>query len=235
VKNYLALICARGGSKGIPNKNLHLLGGKPLIVWSIELAKRIECISKVVVSTDSKDIAAVALHHGAEVPFLRPSELAQDNSAEWGVWRHAIEYYKNSGDYCFDGLVVIPPTAPLRNDDDIIRCLKEYENDEADIIITISPSHRSPYFNMVKIEERGNSSLVMKSMKEICRRQDSPEVFDMTTVAYVVNPEFVLQKNGIFEGQVRSVHVPRERAIDIDTPFDLKVAECLIKQNEENM
>jgi len=232
---YVALICARGGSKGLPNKNIKNLGGLPLIAWSIKSAQQVEKISKIIVSTDSNKIAQISKDYGAEVPFIRPKELSQDNSSEWYVWRHALKYLVEQ-DYEVNGLVIIPPTAPLRAVQDINNCINEFEKGECDIVISVTDSHRNPYFNMVKIDNNDATSLVIVQNKKFIRRQDTPEVFDMTTVAYVVKPEFVIEKNGIFEGLVKSVHVPIERAIDIDTIFDFEFAEYLLtKKNSEDV
>jgi len=228
--NIVALICARGGSKGIPNKNIKLLGGKPLIVRSINQAKELKEINRVIVSTDSKEIANIAIDAGAEVPFIRPLKLGEDNVPEWLVWRHALESIKKKGDNFPDILIVIPATAPLRTVDDLKNCLIEYQKGDADIIITVTDSHRNPYFNMVKINEEGVASLVITPEKNITRRQDAPDIYDVTTVAYVTTPKFILEKDNIFSGKVRHVHVPIERALDIDTPFDLKIAELLLSK-----
>jgi len=228
--NIIALICARAGSKGIPNKNIKLLGGKPLIVRAINQAKELKEINRVIVSTDSKEIANLAIDAGAEVPFMRPIELAKDNTPEWLVWRHALENIKKKDGNFPDILIVIPVTAPLRTVVDLKNCLIEYQKGNADIIITVTDSHRNPYFNMVKVDEEGVASLVISSEKNIIRRQDTPNIYDMTTVAYVTAPKFVLEKDNLFSGKVRHVHVPIERALDIDTPYDLKVAELLLSK-----
>jgi len=232
---YIALICARGGSKGLPGKNIKLLNGIPLIGWSIKAALQTERISRVIVSTDSLDIAKVAKEYGAEVPFIRPKELAEDNSSEWLVWRHALDYLAKNSKDTIDGLVSLPPTAPLRAIDDIDKCLDEFEKGSVDIVITVTDAHRSPYFNMV-VMNNSYASLVITPDSPIIRRQDSPNVYDVTTVAYVANPSFICEKDGIFEGRVRSIYVPPERSIDIDTQLDFKIAECLInnKKNENN-
>jgi CMP-N-acetylneuraminic acid synthetase len=229
--NYIAIICARGGSKGLPGKNIRPLAGIPLIGWSIKTAKEVKQISRVIVSTDSEEIAKIAREYGAEVPFMRPRELAQDNSPEWLVWRHALSYLQE--EKCdFDALVVLPATAPLRAVEDVNNCIKEYERDNADVVITVSDANRNPYFNMVTIDNEGNSSLVIPPSGRISRRQDAPTVFDMTTVTYVVRPNFVQEHNGMFEGRVRSVFIPVERALDIDTPLDFKIAECIVATNK---
>ena len=224
----VALICARGGSKGLPGKNIRFLAGRPLIAWAISQAKAVNRVQRVIVSTDSEDIAEVARQAGAEVPFLRPAQLAQDNSPEWLVWRHALDFVKGDAGTYPDGLLVVPATAPLRAVTDLEQCLDEYEKGGVDVVVTVTDAHRSPYFNMVQVRKDGTVGLVIPPRSAIVRRQDVPVVYDLTTVAYVARPEFVMTQNGIFEGRVRSVHVPLERAIDIDTALDFKIAECLM-------
>lgn len=223
-----ALICARGGSKGLPGKNTRLLAGKPLIGWAINQTQAVKRIDRILVSTDSEEIADVARQYGADVPFLRPAELAQDNSPERLAWRHALSYLKLTDGAYPDALIVVPTTAPLRSVEDLERCLDEYEKGNADTVITVTDSHRSPYFNMVKVNSDGTVGLVIPPVEAISRRQDVPAVYDVTTVAYVSDPQFVMTHDGIFDGRVRSVHVPVERALDIDTLLDFRVAECLI-------
>lgn len=226
--SILALICARGGSKGVPDKNIRKLADRPLICWSIEQAKAVTDIGRVLVSTDSEKIASVARKAGADVPFLRPSELAQDDSPEWLVWRHALNYIKETDGKYPEILVVVPVTAPLRSIGDLERCIEEYQKGGVDIVVTATDAHRSPYFNMIKSSPDNTVELVIPPDKKITRRQDAPVVYDMTTVAYVTRPEFVMNSNGIFEGLVRHVHIPPERALDIDTVLDFKIAECLM-------
>jgi len=232
--NVVAIIFARGGSKGLPGKNIRPLVGKPLIAWSIEHALAIKRIDRVLVSTDSDDIAAVALKNGAEVPFMRPAELAGDESPEWLAWRHALNFLHETTGELPDVMVSIPTTAPLRLPLDIENCLNEYENHDADIVITVTDAHRSPYFNMVKTNADGSVGLVNPPQIAIARRQDAPIVFDVATVCYVVKPEFVMSHKSIFEGRVKSVHVPTERAIDIDTLLDFQIAEHLLHLRSES-
>lgn len=229
----VALICARGGSKGLPGKNIRLLGGRPLIGWAISQAKALPDISRVIVSTDSFEIAEVARREGAEVPFMRPTDLALDNSPEWLVWRHALNYLRQDAGCYPDALVVVPATAPLRQSSDIQRCIDVFSEGQVDMVITVTDSQRSPYFNMTRVMPDGNSALVIPPDGRVTRRQDAPVVYDMTTVAYVARPEFVMQNNGIFEGRVRQVHVPLERALDIDTPLDFRIAQSLIERGLE--
>ncbi len=231
----VALICARGGSKGLPGKNIRPLGGVPLIVHSIRQAQAVPRIGRVIVSTDAEEIAAVAREAGAEVPFMRPAELAQDNSPERAVWRHALEYLKSVDGAYPDVLIVVPATAPLRTPQDLERCLEAFDQGGADTVITVSDPHRNPYFNMVKALPDGTVDIVIPPAEtKFTRRQDAPQVFDVTTVAYVTRPEFVMATDNIFSGRVKAVNIPVERAIDIDTLLDFRIAECLLDYFEEN-
>jgi CMP-N-acetylneuraminic acid synthetase len=224
-----AFIFARGGSKGLPGKNIKELAGKPLIQYSIETAKKISEIQNVFVSTDDQEIANVAKNCGAIV-INRPLELAGDQSPEWLAWRHAIHWVKdNYGDFsCF---VSLPATSPLRSASDVEAAMKKLANTTADICISVTPASRSPYFNMIKYCDESLIELVNKPQKGIYRRQDAPEIFDITTVVYVADPEFILDYNGIFAGKVTSIEVPKERAVDIDDIYDFKLAEAILLEN----
>ena len=226
----VALICARGGSKGLPGKNIRPLGGKPLIAWAIEQALGVDRISQVIVSTDSEEIAAVACKWGAKVPFMRPTELALDDSPEWLVWRHALDRLCDLEGGLPEAMVVVPTTAPLRLSVDIDRCLDEFQRAGSDVVITVTDAHRSPYFNMIRKNLDGSVNLVIPPEKAVSRRQDAPPVYDMTTVAYVVKPDFIFSGSAIFEGKVSSVYIPPERAIDIDTLLDFRFAEMLLME-----
>jgi N-acylneuraminate cytidylyltransferase len=208
-----------------------LLGGKPLIAWSVEHALAVSRIARVIVSTDSEEIAEVARSFGAETPFIRPADLARDESPEWLAWRHGLDFLLRCDGMLPEAMVSVPATAPLRAPLDIENCLDEFEKGDADMVITVTEARRSPYFNMVKTNADGTVGLVMPPMFSIARRQDVPEVFDMATVAYVARPEFVMSHDSIFQGRVRAVHVPIERAIDIDTLMDFQFAEYLLNAN----
>lgn len=225
----VAFIFARGGSKGLPGKNIRIFAGKPLIAWAIEHAHAAQGIRRVIVSTDSDEIAEVAIRYGAEVPFMRPSHLAKDDSPEWLSWRHALEFIRNDEGSLPDAMVSIPVTAPLRQSGDIERCLELFSKGYSDVVITITEADRSPYFNMVTENSDGSMRLVISPKSEIVRRQDVPVVYDITTVAYVVKPEFVFSSDAIFKGRVHAIHIPKERAIDIDTLLDFRIAESLLK------
>lgn len=224
-----AFIFARGGSKGLPRKNIKLLAGKPLLQHSIDTALTAPSIDQVFVSTDDAEIADVAYAAGAIV-IDRPAELASDTSPEWLSWRHAVEWVQaHYGE--FDGFVSLPATSPLRSVDDVEGAINKLILTEADICISVTPACRSPFFNMVKLTESGMVELVNNPQGEVVRRQDAPEVFDITTVVYATTPNFVLTHNGIFSGKVTSIEVPKERAVDIDDIYDFKLAEAIIQGN----
>jgi CMP-N-acetylneuraminic acid synthetase len=227
----IAFIFARGGSKGVPGKNIKLLGGKPLIAYSIEVALECPDIETVIVSTDDSAIAAVAQEYGAEVPFMRPTELASDTAPEWLAWRHAISrVQQDRGE--FDLFVSLPATSPFRSVADVQGCIAALEQDSAaDIAIAVKNADRSPYFNMVVLDAQGYAGLVIPPEDRITRRQDAPPVYDITTVAYAARPQFILNSNGLFEGRVKAVKVPAERSLDIDTPYDFMMAEAILELN----
>ena len=232
----VAFIFARGGSKGLPGKNIRPLQGRPLITWSISHALSVPRIRRLIVSTDDLDIARVALEAGAEVPFIRPAELARDDSPEWLAWRHALYWLTEDEGRLPDAMISVPTTAPLREPEDIEKCLDAFEGGHADVVVTVTSAHRNPWFNMVTIDENGAAALVnLPKLSTINRRQETPLVYDMTTVAYVARPQFVLSQSGIFAGRVKAVRVPPERSIDIDTLLDFRMAEFLLDQGvQEN-
>ncbi len=225
--NVYAFVFARGGSKGLPGKNIKRLGGIPLLAHSILLAQKVHDVKDIFVSTDCHEIAAVAKEYGAEV-IWRPEQLASDTASEWLAWQHAIKHVFESG-RPFDIFLSLPTTSPLRSVGDVKQCLQALDAD-TDVVVTVTPAARSPYFNMVTRDESGLSTIVLGA-GETRRRQDAPPVFDMTTVAYVSRPSFIIDHNRLFDGRVRSVVVPKERAVDIDDAFDFMVAEALF-QNE---
>lgn len=221
-----AFIFARGGSKGLPGKNIKELAGKPLIQYSIDTALNSAFIDKVFVSTDDAQVANIAKQAGAII-IDRPKELATDNSPEWLSWRHAIEWVtENYGS--FEQFVSLPATSPLRATSDIEEAIKQLRSQTADICIAITPANRSPYFNMVKQSSEGLVELVNQPEGEVSRRQDAPKVFDITTVVYVSTPAFILNNYGLFSGKVTSIEVPKSRAVDIDDIYDFKLAESIL-------
>lgn len=223
----IAFIFARGGSKGLPGKNIKILNGKPLLQYSIETARNVGQIEDVFVSTDCEKIAAVAKDNGAKV-ILRPAELATDTCPEWLAWRHAINYVTDKHG-AFDRFVSLPATSPLRSESDVISALIELNDKKADICISITPASRSPYFNMVKVLPDGQIDIVIKPEGILSRRQDAPEVFDITTVVYAANVKFIKEQSSLFSGKVVATVVPKIRAVDIDDIYDFMFAESVLK------
>ena len=222
-------IFARGGSKGIRKKNIRNLFGKPLIAYSLIMAKDILEIDEVFVSTDSSEIAEVAIPYGANI-IKRPDNLAQDNSPEWLAWMHAVKWaFEKYG--TFSKFLSLPATAPLRSKEDVEKCLGKFKL-KNDVILTMTEANRNPWFNMVKKNKDGLIELAIQSKEKLFRRQDAPLVYDLTTVAYVLNPNFILENKSIWDGNVHGIYVPKERAIDIDSEYDLKLAEYLISKKD---
>lgn len=227
MRNF-AFIFARGGSKGLPGKNIKPLAGKPLIAYSIDVAHQIPDIEAVFVSTDDDDIARIANQYGANV-IPRPLELAQDDSPEWLAWRHAVQWATEHHGV-FDGFVSLPATSPLRSSKDVEAAMLKRREAGADICISVTPASRSPYFNMVTTTANGEVGLVISPSEKVQRRQDAPAVFDITTVVYATTKDFVLNHSGLFSGKVVAIEVPKERAVDIDDIFDFMLAEAILNE-----
>ncbi len=226
MKNIKAFIFARAGSKGLPNKNLLLLEGISLIERSLKIASSIKEIDQVFLSTDIVNLDDLQEKYNFEI-INRPKELASDKSPEWLSWQHAINYvFKKYGE--FDKFVSIPPTAPLRIKNDVKKTIDALTN-EVDIVVTYSEAKRNPWFNMITKDEVGKVCLVAKDSL-YSRRQDTPQCFDMSTVAYVANPKFIISSQNIWQGRVAGVEIPVERAIDIDNEIDFKFASFLLKE-----
>jgi len=218
-----AFIFARGGSKGVPGKNIKMLAGKPLIAHAIEAARKSRHVSKIFVSTDEIKIAETARQYGAEI-IDRPSALAGDDSNERDAWRHAIEKVD-----AFDIFVSVPATCPLRSVGDIDACIEKLiAMPEADTVFTVTRSHSNPYTTMIA---RGADGIAQKIVRgsDASNRQQAPEVFDIVGVAYATRPQSVMSQKTIWDGKIQTVVVPQERALDIDTEFDFKIAELLLK------
>ncbi|MEM7209866.1 MAG: acylneuraminate cytidylyltransferase family protein [Pseudomonadota bacterium] len=228
-----AFIFARGGSKGVPHKNIRMLAGKPLIAYSIDVARQSASIERVVVSTDDQEIARVAREHGADVPFIRPSNLAQDNSSELDAWKHAVVSTEQLMGERIETFISLPATSPLRSVEDVERCIAEYDRGIFDIVVTIKEAARSPWFNMLKKIDDDRYGLVNASPENelLVRRQDAPVVYDMTTVAYVAKRDYVMKTDSVLGGCVGAVLIPEHRALDIDTMHDFEVAELMLSRS----
>ena len=224
---------ARGGSKGLPNKNILPLDGKPLLAHSITHAQALDEISNHFVSTDSNSIAAVASSFGSKV-ILRPPELATDESPEWLSWQHAVNHViKHYGN--FDIFLSLPATAPLRSLADVQKCLS-LPLKKNQVVVTYTSAHRNPWFNLLKNSDDDPSILqpVCVSNESIfTRRQDAPLCYDMTTVAYVCHPESILNNKSLFDLDFRGVFIPADRAIDIDTELDFRIAEMILADRQD--
>lgn len=229
-KKIYAIVCARGGSKGIKNKNIKLFCGNPLISYSIKIALKNILIDKVIVSSDSKKIIQISRSFGAYAPFIRPKNLSNDNSKEWKVWQHLVKYLKKKNDLP-DIIISLPATSPLRNQGDVNRCLKKFMNNkQSDILITVCKPHRNPYFNMIELKKNKFAKIVNESKKSyISNRQLAPKVYDVSTVAYVTTPNYILNADKMFKGNVDIQEIPKNRSVDIDNLVDFKYAEFLKK------
>ena len=224
-----AFIFARGGSKGVPKKNIKKFAGKPLIVHTIDLAKKCSQINKIYVSTDDEDIKEISIKNGAVV-INRPIDLATDNAPEWLAWQHAIHTLEELN-HEFDTFLSLPTTSPLRIKTDIINCLNNFDS-TTDAVLSITDSSRSPWFNMAQKDENGFLRILNQSQNVYTRRQDVPQTFNLATVACVTTPNFIKNNSGLFDGKVRGVNIPLERAIDIDTELDFKIAEFLFNRRK---
>ncbi|MCT7519012.1 acylneuraminate cytidylyltransferase family protein [Aliarcobacter cryaerophilus] len=232
MSNILCTICARGGSKGVKNKNIKELNGKPLIAYTIEQAKASGLFEHIVISTDSDDIANIAKQYGAEVFFKRSEEMASDTAGKLDVIKDAFkrseEYYSRTFDYLID----LDATAPLRSVDDIISSFKQFKENNNDNLITAMPSRRSPYFNLVEQDKDGKVYLSKKLDSAVVRRQDAPKSYDMNASIYIWKRDIILNENSLFLEKTGLYVMPEERSIDIDNELDFKFVEFLIKENK---
>ena len=228
MSNILCTICARGGSKGVKNKNIKELKGKPLIAYTIEQAKASQLFEHIVISTDNDDIANIAKQYGAEVFFKRSDEMASDTAGKLDVIKDAFkrseEYYNKTFDY----LVDLDATAPLRSVDDIINSFNQFRENNNDNLITAMPSRRSPYFNLVEVDKNGKVYLSKKLDNAVVRRQDAPKSYDMNASIYIWKRDIILNENSIFLEKTGLYVMPEERSIDIDNELDFKFVEFMM-------
>ena len=225
----VAITFARGGSKGLPGKNLRDFNGIPLIAHAINQAKAANVFDRIFVSTDCCEIARVSEQYGAEVPFIRPPEYSGDRSPEWLAWRHAINFLTDELGLQLNSVTSIPATSPLRAVVDIVKVVDYFHNSKFDMIMAIAESHRNPWFNMVSQDESGEIRLVTQPKSAIHRRQDAPMVYDLTTVCNIFKPQLIVNSNSHFEGKIGGVLVPKIRALDIDDELDFLLAETIDK------
>lgn len=226
----LGLICARAGSKGVPGKNLKLLAGKPLILHTIDEAKKCKMLDDIIISTDSEEITNIGKKEGISVPFKRPSDLSSDTAGKWDVFRHALLEYERTSNQTVDYLVDLDVTAPLKTNEDITSVINfALENPDADIVYCGYEPERNPYFTMVEINKDGNAMLVKTSETALVRRQDAPKVYSLSAAVLAIKRDALLKYDHWTEAKTKIFPLPRERAIDIDSELDLKIVECLMK------
>ncbi|MDQ6814478.1 MAG: acylneuraminate cytidylyltransferase family protein, partial [Bacteroidota bacterium] len=203
--------------------------GKPLIAYTIEVAKASSRINEVIVSTDDEQIAAIAKQHGASVPFMRPTALASDTASKWPVFIHAVESYEKLSGQLVEYLVDLDVTVPLKTSIDIDGAIALAISDaSADVVITGYEPERNPYFNMMEVNEEGYAEIVKKGGRPIVRRQDAPLVYSLTPAAYVIKKSALYNYEHWSKARCRIHLIPRERAVDIDTEIDFKIVEFLM-------
>jgi N-acylneuraminate cytidylyltransferase len=229
-----AWIFARGGSVGLPGKNIKMLNGKPLIAHAIQTALESKYIDQVFVSTDDSAIAEVARNYGAEVPFFRPDKFASNRVPERLAWRHAVEWVENAGLPKMEVMVSLPPTAPLRTAEEVDCGIETFISGEWDTVISVCQTNRHPSFNVVRIAENGSAELAAPLKTEVTRRQDCQPLYDITTAFYVTSPAFVLREDSFWNGRTGAVEIAEEHAVDIDTMLDFEFTEFLMKKKDEN-
>ena len=226
----LYVIPARGGSKGIPHKNIKSLAGKPLIGYSIDVARQLAADDDICLTTDDPDIAATAESMGLNVPFLRPASLATDTCGTYEVLIHALDFYRDRGiDY--DTLVLLQPTSPMRTADDVRTALALYSPD-IDMVVTVKEAASNPYYNCYETDNDGFLH-ISKGDGGYTRRQDAPKVWEYNGAVYVINVESLRRMPLSAFTRRRMSVMPAERSVDLDTPIDWLIAEKLIENSKQ--
>ena len=232
----LCTLCARGGSKGVPGKNLRMLLGKPLIAHSIEQALQSGLFEAVAVSSDSDEILDVAGRFGARVLVKRPDSMATDAAPKVPAIRHCVEEAERILNIRFDVLVDLDATSPLRLVDDIRGAVAILESRSVPNLITAAPARRSPYFNLVELSADGFVRLSKPLGEALVRRQDSPKCFDMNASIYVWHRDAFLADPRVFYDNTVLFEMPEDRSVDIDTELDFKLVQLLMEQRvQENI
>jgi CMP-N-acetylneuraminic acid synthetase len=231
--NITCLIGARGGSKGLAGKNVRPLLGKPLISWSIEQAKACPEISRVVVSTDSEIIAEVARSYGAEVPFMRPAQLANDTAGKWEVWQHALEACDSHYVEPIDLFVDLDCTSPLRDVEDISKAIAQFRASSVDAVFSVCEARKNPYFNMLEVVD--GCQRICKSLRQpIVRRQDAPKVYEHVASIYVLSPEYLRRGTGLLSGCTQGYDIGAAKSLDVDSQFDFELIEYLMRKRMDH-
>lgn len=222
----LVIIPARGGSKGIPHKNIKKLGGKPLIYYAIDVARKFTSDEDICVSTDDDAIIDVVEKYGLKVPFKRPDYLATDNAGTNGVLLHALDFYESTGNH-YDYIVLLQATSPFRRVEDVVEAVKLY-NDSVDMVTSVMPAKCNPYYD--GYEENSEGILVVsKGDGSIERRQDAPAVWQQNGAVYVINPKQLKAKGLSGFTKIRKYEMDEIHSLDLDNMLDWKMAEVMLK------
>ncbi|MFA4905583.1 MAG: acylneuraminate cytidylyltransferase family protein [Candidatus Margulisiibacteriota bacterium] len=226
----LLTIAARGGSKGVKNKNIRQLCGLPLIAHTILQAKKWGKADRIICSTDSPEIAGVAKEYGAEIPFMRPAELASDSAGKLEVLRHALFTFEQLTDEKYSVLIDLDATAPIRKISDIEGAYQLFLAKRPQSVFSVTKARRNPYFNMVEVGASGQAALVKKLETAIKRRQDAPKIYDMNASIYVYDRDFLLDSNNksaIADNSLVWI-MDELSAFDIDAELDFQYVEYLM-------
>ena len=226
MQNIVGLITARGGSKGLPGKNIRPLGGKPLIAWTISAAQRADSLVRVVVSTDDTEIADVAREYGAEVPFTRPAELAQDRSPHIDVVLHALDALASADGVVPDALVLLQPTSPFRTADDIDAAVRLAREKSAPAVVSVVETHDHPLLTRKK---NADGSLAPFVPCDIAypRRQDLPRAYALNGAIYLCGVETIRRLRTFEPPGTLAYEMPPERSLQIDTPWDFDLCSMI--------
>ncbi len=224
----IGLITARGGSKGIPHKNIRPLAGKPLIAWTIQAAEQSRMLSRTIVSTDDPEIADVARQWGAEVPFMRPPELSQDDSPHRGVVLHALEWLESETASPPDYLMLLQPTSPLRTAEDIDGAIALAKEKDADSVISVCPTPHHPYLSKA-ISPDGHLLDFIERPDGYLPRQTLPPAYALNGAIYMVRRSVLLERDDWYTERTFAYVMPPERSFDIDTPWDLHLVDLILR------
>ena len=226
----LCTICARGGSKGVPNKNIRPIGGKPLIGHSVLQAQSSGLFEAIAVSSDSPEILDVSKKFGADYAIFRPQELASDSAPKLPAIQHCVNEVEKISGKSFDVIVDLDVTSPLRLTKDIEGAVRLLEEKNVSNVITGCPARRSPYFNLVERDEDDYVRLSKPPEQIITRRQDAPECFDMNASIYVWKREGLIGRKSIFNADTLLFVMPEERSIDVDHEWEFEYVEFLFNK-----
>lgn len=228
IKDILVLIPARGGSKGIPGKNIKPLNGKPLIYYTLDVVKGIFDEEDICVSTDDPKIIQVVEEYGFSVPFIRPDEISNDTATSLDVILHALQYYQSKGK-SYKYTLLLQPTSPLRTRKQLIECLDRIHQEEFEMIVSVKKTDANPYY--VLAEEDENGLLQISKKGSFTRRQDCPDVWEYNGAFYLINNEKLIEKNSLAALQKKKFVMDAIHSADIDTPLDWLITETILKNN----